>query len=88
MEKRKSVTQKVIERFERVRAYLVARPALFATQGTVVATSRTYCGRQLGPYFQIAWPVGHGRHEKVYDSDLDRDVDIDPHRIYFGVRMF
>jgi len=39
-------------------------------------------------YFQIAWPVGHGRNRKVYDSDLDRDVDIDPHRIYFGVRMF
>ena len=39
-------------------------------------------------YLQMAWPVGHGRHIKVRDYDLDRDVDIDSHRIYFGVRMF
>ena len=39
-------------------------------------------------YFQIAWPVGHGRHRKIYDSDINRDVGIDAHRIYFGVRMF
>ena len=53
-EKREVVDQKASERFERVRAYLVARPRLFATQGAVVATSRTYRGRILGPYFQLA----------------------------------
>jgi hypothetical protein len=40
MEKPRLVTQKLIERFERVRAYLVARPALFAAQGTVVDHKR------------------------------------------------
>jgi hypothetical protein len=54
-EKWESVHQKVAERFERVRAYLVGRPRLFATQGAVVATSRTYRGRRLGPYLQLAW---------------------------------
>ncbi len=72
MEKRKSVTQKVIERFERVRAYLVARPALFAAQGSVVATSRTYRGRQLGPYFQVAWREA-GRQRRLY---LGRSLEL------------
>jgi hypothetical protein len=72
MEKRKSVIQKVIERFERVRAYLVARPALFAAQGTVVATSRTYRGRQLGPYFQLAWRE-EGRQRRLY---LGRSLEL------------
>ncbi len=65
MEKRELVTQKLIERFERVRAYLVARPALFAAQGSVVATSRTYRGRRLGPYFQLAWREA-GRQRRLY----------------------
>jgi hypothetical protein len=72
MEKRKSVTQKMIERFERVRAYLVARPALFAGQGTVVATPRTYRGRQLGPYFQLAWRED-GRQRRLY---LGRSLEL------------
>jgi hypothetical protein len=53
-EKWESVDQKVAERFERVRAYLVARPRPFATQGTVGATSRTCRGRRLGPYVRLA----------------------------------
>ena len=72
MEKRKSVTQKMIERFERVRAYLAARPGLFAAQGTVIATSRTYRGRQLGPYFQLAWRED-GRQRRLY---LGRSLEL------------
>ena len=72
MEKRKHVTQKLVERFERVRAYLVARPARFAAQGTVVATSRTYRGRRLGPYFQLAWREA-GRQRRLY---LGRSLEL------------
>lgn len=65
MEKREAVSQKARERLERVQSYLVARPALFAAQGTVVATWRTYRGRRLGPYFQLAWREG-GRQRWLY----------------------
>ena len=71
-EKWESVHQKVAERFERVRAYLVARPRLFATQGAVVATSRTYRGRRLGPYFQLAWREA-GRLRRLY---LGRSLEL------------
>jgi hypothetical protein len=71
-EKWESVHQKVAERFERVRTYLVGRPGLFATQGAVVATSRTYRGRRLGPYFQLAWREA-GRLRRLY---LGRSLEL------------
>ena len=65
MEKRESVSQKGLARFERVRSYVLARKALFAAQGSVAATWRTYRGRRLGPYFQVAWREG-GRQRWLY----------------------
>jgi len=55
MEKRPPVNQKNAGRFLRVRAFLQAHKALFANQGTVAATWRTYRGKRLGPYFQLAY---------------------------------
>jgi len=49
------VDQKPAARFERVEAHLVAHPALFATQGAVVATWRTCRGRRPGPYSQVSF---------------------------------
>ena len=72
MEKSQVVDQKATERFERVRSYLVARPALFAAQGVVVATSRRYRGRRLGPYFQLAWREA-GRQRRFY---LGRSLEL------------
>ena len=54
-----------MERFERVRSYVLAHPALFASQGSVAATWRTYRGRRLGPYFQVSWRES-GRQRWLY----------------------
>ncbi len=65
MEKRELVDQKDAARFERVRSYLVAHPALFSTQGSVVASWRTYRGRRLGPYFRVSYRH-RGRQRSMY----------------------
>jgi hypothetical protein len=55
MEKRPPVNQKDVARFQRVESLLKAHSALFANQGTVAATWRTYRGKRLGPYFQLTY---------------------------------
>jgi hypothetical protein len=52
------VSQKLTARFEEVRAQVLTHPALFAAQGSVVATWRTHRGRRLGPYFQVSYRDG------------------------------
>lgn len=64
-EKRDLVDQKTAARLGRIESYLLQHPALFATQGTVVATWRVYRGRRLGPYFQIAYRRA-GRQRAIY----------------------
>ncbi|MFH1922144.1 MAG: hypothetical protein ABIP48_19950 [Planctomycetota bacterium] len=44
---------------------MLVAPGVFATQGTVVSTSRTYRGRRLGPYFRLAFRKG-GRQWSIY----------------------
>jgi hypothetical protein len=61
-QQRDSLHQRELPRLERVRAYVRAHPALFAAQGSVVATWRTDAGRRLGPYFQLAWRQSGRQH--------------------------
>ena len=72
MEKRSPVNQKDAGRFLRVQAFLQAHQALFANQGIVAATWRTYRGKRLGPYFQLAYR-DRGRQHWVY---LGRSPDL------------
>jgi len=62
---RELLDAKAAGRWERVRAELAARPALFARRGAVVATWRSYGGRRLGPYFQLAFREG-ARQRSIY----------------------
>jgi hypothetical protein len=57
--------QKTLARFNRVESHLLQHPALFATQGSVAATYRTYRGRRLGPYFQLVYRQD-GRKRSIY----------------------
>ena len=72
MEKCPPVSQKNADRFLRVKAFLQAHRALFANQGAVAATWRTYRGKRLGPYFQLAYR-DRGRQHWVY---LGRSLDL------------
>jgi hypothetical protein len=65
MEKTAFDDQKIAARFERVRAQVLAHPALFANQGFVAATWRTYRGRRLGPYFRVSYRES-GRQRSIY----------------------
>ena len=65
MEKSDLDDQKIAARLDRVEAQLSAHPALFATQGAVLATWRTYRGRRLGPYFRVSWRE-RGRQRSIY----------------------
>jgi len=65
MEKTPFVDQKAGVRFERVRSQVLAHPALFATQGSVVAGWRAYGGRRLGPYFRVSYR-DRGRQRSMY----------------------
>jgi hypothetical protein len=60
MEIRAFDDQEVDARFERVKAQVLADPALFAAQGSVEAGCRTYRKRRPGPYFRVSYPVGQG----------------------------
>ena len=64
--------QKTLARFHRAQSYLLAHPQLFAAQGSVAATWRSYCGRRLGPYFQLIYRR-HGRKRAIY---LGRSLQI------------
>jgi len=55
--------QKTTARLERIESFLRRHQALFATQGTVVATWRVYRNRRLGPYFQIVYR--HSRRQRA-----------------------
>ena len=61
LEKREFVDQKIRE----VLALIESRPEIFAAQGTVVATWRTYGGRRLGPYFRLSFREGR-RQRSLY----------------------
>ena len=65
VEKPKTAAQKAAARAERVKARIAARAALFATQGSVVATWRTYRGRRLGPYYRLIYRED-GRQRSIY----------------------
>ena len=65
MEKQRVVDQKAAARLERVEAQVLAHPALFAAQGSVVATWRVYRGRRLGPYFRVSYRES-GRQRSIY----------------------
>ncbi|MHB1033729.1 MAG: hypothetical protein ACYC35_12830 [Pirellulales bacterium] len=53
------------QRFDDVRNHVLARRALFALQGTVVATWRTRGGRRAGPYYRLAYREA-GRQQSIY----------------------
>jgi hypothetical protein len=65
MEKTAFVDQKAAARFKWVRSQVLARPELFAVQGSVVAGWRAYRGRRLGPYFRLACR-DRGRQRSIY----------------------
>lgn len=57
--------QLVDQKLARVIALIRSRPALFARQGCVVTTWRTYQQRKLGPYYRLAFREG-GRQRSIY----------------------
>lgn len=60
----------------KVLTLLATRAALFARQGTVQPTWRTYQGQRCGPYFYLVWREGGGqrRHYLGADSALVAEV--------------
>jgi hypothetical protein len=65
MEKRHPVDQQTDDRFERVRAQLLAHPALFAAGGSVSVTWRNRGARRFGPYFRVSYRES-GRQRSIY----------------------
>ncbi|MHB9047466.1 MAG: hypothetical protein ACYC35_16120 [Pirellulales bacterium] len=51
--------------FDTIRAQILARRAIFARQGFVVATWRTRGGARFGPYYQLAYREA-GRQRAIY----------------------
>ncbi|HUT90503.1 MAG TPA: hypothetical protein VMY37_13460 [Thermoguttaceae bacterium] len=70
MEKREVVDQKA----DRALALIASRARLFARQGAVVATWRSYRGRRLGPYWRLAYREA-GRQCSVYLGRAGRGVE-------------
>mgnify|MGYP001822381307 CR=1 FL=1 len=62
-EKRDLADQKAATRLERIESFLRRHQALFATQGSVVATWRVYRNRRLGPYFQVVYRQAVGQRD-------------------------
>ncbi|MHB1034349.1 MAG: hypothetical protein ACYC0Y_06855, partial [Pirellulales bacterium] len=60
MEKSQPVGQ-----FDAIRAQILDRRAIFARQGSVVATWRTRGGARFGPYYQLAYREA-GRQRAIY----------------------
>ncbi len=50
-----SQKQKHTARLQHVQHFIKANPQIFARQGTVAATWRTYKGKRLGPYYQLTY---------------------------------
>ncbi len=50
-----SQNQKSAARLQHVRLFIESNPKIFARQGTVAATWRTYKGKRLGPYYQLTY---------------------------------
>jgi muconolactone delta-isomerase len=65
VQNRPLVDQLDAARFERVRAELLARPAVFAASGCVVATWRQRHNRRFGPYYRLAFRLGN-RQQSIY----------------------
>jgi uncharacterized protein DUF1678 len=94
-EKRDPVSQnkKDAARFARVRLFIQDHLEIFARQGAVAPTWRTYNGKRLGPYYQLAYR-DRGRQHWLYlgrSEQLARQVrellanlhrPRDQHRIY------
>lgn len=59
-------------RWTRIREFLEARRPLFAAQGSIVASWRTYRGRRLGPYYRLAYREA-GRQCSLY---LGRSLEL------------
>ncbi|MHB1038676.1 MAG: hypothetical protein ACYC0Y_28975 [Pirellulales bacterium] len=51
--------------FDTIRAHILDRRAIFARQGSVVATWRTRGGVRFGPYYQLAYREA-GRQKSLY----------------------
>ena len=69
-EKRDPVTQKP----HRALDLIGSHPAVFARQGSVVATWRSYGGRRLGPYYRLVYRE-EGRQRTVYLGRAGELVD-------------
>ena len=65
MENRGFVDQKLEQKYAAVRDVVLARRDLFARQGSVVATTRTYRGRCLGPFYSVRFRAD-GKQASVY----------------------
>ncbi len=63
-EKRNPVNQKQnhAARFDIVQQFIKANAQVFARQGTVAATWRTYKGKRLGPYYQLTYREDGRQH--------------------------
>jgi hypothetical protein len=61
VEKTKLCTQIQSTPFQRVKSQVLARPALFAEQGIVVATWRRHGNSRLGPYYRLQYFDGARR---------------------------
>ena len=55
VENRAILDQRDAERFERVRAEVQSRQAVFAQSGLVVAGWRTRGEKRFGPYYRMVW---------------------------------
>ena len=66
-EKRNPVSQneKDAARFERIQQFIQAHREIFARGGAIVPTWRTYSGKRLGPYYQLAYR-DRGRQHWLY----------------------
>ena len=60
-----SQNKKDAARFARVQQFIQANLEIFARQGSVAATWRTYNGKRLGPYYQLAYR-DRGRQHWLY----------------------
>lgn len=65
MENLDLVDEKDRAKLERVRAFVLNRPALFAGRGAVVASWKNWQGKRLGPYYRLAFRED-GRQRSLY----------------------
>ncbi len=66
LENRGFVGQKAVRKVASVKRWIETHRDSLSRQGTVVESYRKYCGRQLGPYFRLAYRDRDGRQHSVY----------------------